>query len=344
LQVISKNIKWLLPILSVFVLALHVLILYGESGQDFGLIIRDSILSTVLLSLCAWCIYILIDAYPTRVAILLYAIIIGAVLCAINMLGDIQILRWWLGPKSNAYNYWLIQTLYTRILIYFIICEWIATYAALNKKTLSLQDKFTQQTDAAILRRDAELFKLRQQLQPHFLYNSLNSISALTMIQPEKAQEMIGKLSEFLRSSVKRESEDLIRINDEIDYIQAYLAIESIRFGDRLNVKFEMQYTDDARIPPFLLQPILENAIKYGLYGRTGSVTITMKIELQESFLVITITNPYDPQTKPSKGTGFGLESIQRRLYLLYARTDLLETEKDEETFTTILKIPQGNV
>lgn len=344
MQILSKNIKWLLPILSILVLVLHIFVLYYESGQDLALIIRDSILSTVLLSLSAWCINILIEAYPTRVAILLYAIIIGAVLCAINMLGDIQILRWWLGAKSAAYNNWLIETLYTRILIYFIICEWIATYAALNKKTLSLQNKFTQQTDAAILRRDAELFKLRQQLQPHFLYNSLNSISALTMIQPDKAQEMIGRLSEFLRSSVKRESEDLIPIEDEIDYIQAYLAIESIRFGDRLNVLFDRQYTDDAKIPPFLMQPILENAIKYGLYGRTGNVDITMNIILQDSFLVITVTNPYDPQTKPGKGTGFGLESIQRRLYLLYARTDLLETQKDNETFTTILKIPQANV
>lgn len=342
--ILSKNIRWLLPILSVVVLALHILILFYESGQPQGIVIRDSVLSTVLLSLSAWCIYILIDAYPTRVAILLYAIIVGALLCGINMLGDVQILRWWLGAKSPAYNQWLIQTLYTRVFIYFIICEWIATYAALNKKTLSLQNKFAQQTDAAILLRDAELFKLRQQLQPHFLYNSLNSISALTMIQPEKAQEMIGRLSEFLRSSVKRESEDMIAISDELDYIQAYLAIESIRFGDRLKVIFDKQYTDDAKIPPFLLQPILENAIKYGLYGKTGNVTITMHIKLQDAFLIITVTNPYDPQTKPSKGTGFGLEGIQRRLYLLYARTDLLETEKDNETFTTILKIPQAHV
>src|SRR6185312_12275858 len=106
---LSKNIRWLLPILSVVVLALHILILFYESGQPQGIVIRDSVLSTVLLSLSAWCIYILIDAYPTRVAILLYAIIVGALLCGINMLGDVQILRWWLGAKSPAYNQWLIQ-------------------------------------------------------------------------------------------------------------------------------------------------------------------------------------------------------------------------------------------
>ena len=136
----------------------------------------------------------------------------------------------------------------------------------------------------------------------------------------------------------------VILIDDEIAYIQAYLAIESIRFGDRLNIVFDKEYTDDAHMPPFLLQPILENAIKYGLYGRTGIVAITLHIALQEDTLIVTVTNPFDPQTRPTKGTGFGLESIQRRLYLLYARGDLLETLNDNETFTTILKIPQAHV
>jgi len=164
------------------------------------------------------------------------------------------------------------------------------------------------------------------------------------MIAPDKAQEMIGKLSDFLRSSVKRESEDTLPINEELVYIQSYLAIESVRFGDRLQVHFEKEYTDDATIPPFLLQPILENAIKFGLYGKTGTVSIVIHILLDGPMLTITITNPYDPETQPPKGTGFGLEGIQRRLYLIYARTDLLETDKDEQNFTTILKIPQNHV
>jgi hypothetical protein len=91
----------------------------------------------------------------------------------------------------------------------------------------------------SVLLKEAELFKLRQQLQPHFLYNSLNSISALIMISPEKAQEMIGKLSDFLRSSVKREAEDKIPVSEELNYIQSYLAIESIRFGDACRSTFK---------------------------------------------------------------------------------------------------------
>ena len=156
--------------------------------------------------------------------------------------------------------------------------------------------------------------------------------------------EMIGRLSDFLRRSVRRESEDVIPVADELAYIQSYLAIESVRFGDRLQVHFEKDYTDDAKIPPFLLQPILENAIKFGLYGKTGTVSIIIHIALEGSILTITITNPYDANTEPPKGTGFGLTGVQRRLYLLYARADLLETTKDEQNFTTILKIPQNHV
>jgi len=164
------------------------------------------------------------------------------------------------------------------------------------------------------------------------------------MIAPDKAQEMIGKLSDFLRSSVKREAEDTLPVAEELVYMQSYLDIESVRFGDRLQVHFEKEYTDDATIPPFLLQPILENAIKFGLYGKTGEVCIVVHFVLEGSFLVITITNPYDANTQPPKGTGFGLEGIRRRLYLLYARADLLETTKDGQYFTTILKIPQQHV
>jgi LytS/YehU family sensor histidine kinase len=86
---------------------------------------------------------------------------------------------------------------------------------------------------------------------------------------------------------------------------------------------------------------VLENAIKFGLYGKTGQVKITMNIRLQEGMLYITTTNPYDPQMQMPRGTGFGLEGIRRRLYLLFARADLLETSQENEIFTTVLKIPQ---
>jgi len=336
--------RWLLVLHVFVVLTFHFYTLTTIGHLSKELAVKDNILSISLFFLTIWSIYIVVRSYPTPVAIIFYAIIIAVFFSMVSCVLDFELLRLWLSPKNPAYDIWLVQTLPLRITIYCVIYAWTATYTALNKKTESLEQKLQLQADATTLVRDAELFKLRQQLQPHFLYNSLNSISALIMIQPDKAQEMIGKLSEFLRSSVKREARDAMPVDEELEYVQSYLAIESIRFGDRLQVQYQKEYTDDAMMPPFLLQPLLENAIKFGLYGKTGDVIITMHIQLQSPMLIITITNPYDPSMQSSKGTGFGLEGIMRRLYLLYGRADLLETKEDNEIFTTILKIPQSHV
>jgi LytS/YehU family sensor histidine kinase len=91
-----------------------------------------------------------------------------------------------------------------------------------------------------------------------------------------------------------------------------------------------------------LLQPIVENAIKFGLYDTTGDVVVSIRAEMEASYLILMIQNPYDPQTsRPQKGTGFGLRGVQRRLYLLFARNDLMETYANDNIFTTIIKVPQ---
>jgi len=342
LRSVKKNIHWI--VLMLVVLAKHIFILHGVLHFDWGLSVKDAIYSCVILSLSSWGIILLIRAYPTTAVITIYGLFMALIISGLAAGAEYEVLKWTVGADDEAYKLWLKSTLIVRFLFIWIFNSWVATISALRKNIVTLDNRFQQQTDASILLKEAELFKLRQQLQPHFLYNSLNSISALILIAPDKAQEMIGKLSDFLRSSVKRESEDTLAIDEELLYIQSYLAIESVRFGDRLQVHFDKEYTDDATIPPFLLQPILENAIKFGLYGRTGTVTITLRLELQGPMLCITITNPYDQNAQPPKGTGFGLEGVKRRLYLLYARADLLETKSEEENFTTVLKIPQHHV
>ncbi len=332
---------WLL-ILTVF--AIHVYILHLVLHFDWVVTLEDAACSTVIFSLAVWSIVLIIRSYPTSAAIFTYSLLMALIITVAATMAEYGTMKWMIPNDYNDYKLWLRHTLPVRFIIVWIFDSWVATNSALRKNIITLENRFQQQTDASVLLKEAELFKLRQQLQPHFLYNSLNSISALVMIAPDKAQEMIGKLSDFLRSSVKRESENTIPVADELDYIQSYLAIESIRFGDRLQVQIEKKYAEHATIPPFLLQPILENAIKFGLYGNTGTVNIRIHIISDGPVLTLTVTNPYDANMQPPKGTGFGLEGIQRRLYLLYARTDLLETKKDKTYFTTVLKIPQQNV
>ncbi|MEO8415710.1 MAG: histidine kinase [Ginsengibacter sp.] len=201
-----------------------------------------------------------------------------------------------------------------------------------------------RKTDSERLAREAELFKLRQQLHPHFLFNSLNSISALTGTQPEKARHMIQQLSDFLRGTLKKDDQQWSTLEEEIQYLRLYLDIEKVRFGHRLQT--EITYTDEVlshKLPALLLQPVVENAIKFGLYDTTGEVLITLEATVAENnYLKITVRNPFDPETsQPLKGTGFGLSSIQRRLFLLFARHDLLSTQKDQYFFITTILIPQ---
>jgi two-component system LytT family sensor kinase len=341
---IKKNVHWVVLALLLIVCCMHAFIMHRILHFGWSLAFGDAVVSSLVLSLGLWGLILLIRKYPTTAAITFYALAVSLFISLLIAVTEYELLNFSIDTLDLTYKPWLKQTLAIRFLIIWIFNIWIATIAAMRKNMSAMDARFQQVTDASVLLKEAELFKLRQQMQPHFLYNSLNSINALIMISPDRAQQMIGKLSDFLRSSVRRESEDAVPISEELNYIQSYLAIESVRFGDRLKVRLDQDYTDDATMPPFLLQPILENAVKFGLYGKTGEVNISIHIALDGPILTITITNPYEPNTQPPKGTGFGLEGVQRRLFLLYARTDLLETHKQDDTFTTILKIPQHHV
>src|SRR6188768_2384975 len=164
----------------------------------------------------------------------------------------------------------------------------------------------TRKQDAEKLSKEAELFKLRQQLQPHFLFNSLNSISALTIAQPEKARHMINQLSEFLRGTLKKDEKQLNTLEEEMQYLELYLEIEKVRFGHRLQTNV---ICDEAalqlQLPSMLLQPVVENAIKFGLYDTTGEVLIKVHAKKIDNHLEVSVENPFDPETaQPLKGTG----------------------------------------
>jgi two-component system, LytTR family, sensor kinase len=197
-------------------------------------------------------------------------------------------------------------------------------------------------TDVIVMAREAELQKLQLQLQPHFLFNSLNSINALVLINSSRARDMVQQLSDFLRATLKRADEQWITLKEELAYLELYLSIEKVRFGHRLDIQIE---SDDQihiwLVPPLLIQPLVENAIKFGLYGTTEQVTIHIKTERIHDALQISISNPFDADMQPQEGSGFGLSGLQRRLYLLYARNDLLKTTIENNHFTVQLTLPE---
>jgi LytS/YehU family sensor histidine kinase len=210
-----------------------------------------------------------------------------------------------------------------------------------NYKT-NKQSETQRLADNEQLLRDAELLDLRQQIQPHFLFNSLNSISALLVTKPNSAQKMIQELAAFLRGTLKKENNGLVTLAAELNHLQLYLNIEMVRFGHRLKVENNIDAnTENRSLPTLLLQPIVENAIKFGLYGTTEQITIHITSKIQNDMLFIEITNPYDIEAHyANKGAGFGLNSIARRLYLLFGRNDLLKIHTKENIFITQILIP----
>nr|WP_255806938.1 histidine kinase [Belliella alkalica] len=191
--------------------------------------------------------------------------------------------------------------------------------------------------------KEAELYQLRQQLQPHFLFNSLNSISSLVKRKPDEAREMVLQLSEFLRKTIRKENQKWISVIEEIEYLQLFVGIEKVRFGHRLEVDF--QFDENCKsllLPQLLVQPLLENAVKHGLYGVLGAVLIKVSFECHEEYLFIKITNPFDPSAGQASGESFGQQAIRRRLFLLFGRNDLFQTQNHAEVFKVELKIPQN--
>jgi hypothetical protein len=248
-------------------------------------------------------------------------------------------------PEDYSYLRWLNGAIPIHAFVGWMTISGIGLRSQMWYDAVDQQKDLKRKEDTEKIVREAELFKLRQQLQPHFLFNSLNSINALIMLRPKEAREMVLKLSDFLRGSLKQEDDHWITLEEELKYLQLYLDIEKVRFGHRLSTR--VIHDADAEkllMPPMLLQPVVENAIKFGLYDTTGEIVISIQSWVQDQLLHISIENPFDSESSlPNKGTGFGLSSIQRRLYLLFARQDLLETKSGNGIFTTIIKVPQSH-
>jgi two-component system, LytTR family, sensor kinase len=223
------------------------------------------------------------------------------------------------------------------ILIYFL--QLAVFYLMLNMK--ELEERMEREVSLTTMLREAEMNKLRAQIKPHFLFNSLNSVSALTMTDPARAQEMVIKLSEFMRYSLSMSEEAMSTLHNELYHVGLYLDIEKVRFSDRLIVEEDIGLTcENWPVPAMILQPLLENAVKHGVYTITGPSCIKMKVNCDQDFLFIKLTNNFDPDSAPRKGTGTGLQNVIKRLSAIYNRHDLITVNQVDATFEVKLKIP----
>ncbi len=240
------------------------------------------------------------------------------------------------------YEKYFNETLTWRIISGIIFYLLLAFVFYFNHYYDNFKEQVLQEVELKALVREAELNALKFQINPHFLFNSLNSVSSLTITDPDKAQEMLIKLSEYLRYSLSKNQKQKTSFEEELKNMLLYLEIEKIRFGDKIIVKEEIENECmDMELPNLVLQPLIENAIKHGVYESTGKVQILIKALQTDDNLNITVENDYDPDAPARKGAGVGLNNILNRLELVYKRSDLIKIKKTKNIFTVNLTFPQ---
>lgn len=189
--------------------------------------------------------------------------------------------------------------------------------------------------------REAELRALRAQLNPHFLFNSLNSISALVGSGPEDARRMCHLLGEFLRSSLALGGRARVTLEEELALAERYLAVEKVRFGTRLAVERQVDPSAErCLVPPLLLQPLVENAVKHGVVSRTEGGTVRIAARRPAGRLEIVVENPFDPDAPARRGQGLGLEIVRRRIETLEPGEAGLDVSREGGRFRVTLRLP----
>lgn len=206
----------------------------------------------------------------------------------------------------------------------------------------SYQTKKIAEAELQTLARDAELKALRLQMNPHFLFNSLNSISALVGNRPEQARQMLAQLADLLRMTLDRHTQLLIPLKDELDLVHTYLAIEQIRFADKM--VFQEKIDPQLLIHPFpamLLQPLLENAVKHGIANHRAGGTIALEIRSSDKWLRVSICNPVSAgQADFSDKNGTGLQNVRARLDRMYGKDYSWQVSVANGIFTVNLELP----
>jgi two-component system sensor histidine kinase AlgZ len=207
--------------------------------------------------------------------------------------------------------------------------------------TYASQRAEQQALESGLLAREAEIKALRAQLDPHFLFNSLNSISSLTGSDPASARKMCLLLADFLRDTLRLGATERISLKEELRIVQRYLAIEQVRLGPRLAI--HCTASDEALatlVPPLILQPLVENAVLHGIAPRLDGGTISIHGELHRSTLLVRVSNPSDPDRSPNRRPGFGQMLVRQRLQSQYGPAAQLQIHEAHDEYIADVNVP----
>ena len=265
----------------------------------------------------------------------------------------VVIFAWFLGEEAiwNEFNYWYFGSLFV-FLSWTVLYYGISYYELLSLEHQKLLETSTAKNQEKLKRlqaettaRQARLQMLRYQLNPHFLFNTLNAISSLVQLNENtKAQKMIELLSDFLRHSLEHDGVENVSLREELVYLNLYLNIEKARFEDRLVLEFDVDpHSQEASVPVLILQPIIENAMKYAIAESEDGGTVRVSAKLVDEYLLLEVsdTGPGIGDEHTLDQRGIGLSNTMKRLETLYQNQysfDLLD--RHGQGLTVRLRIP----
>jgi LytS/YehU family sensor histidine kinase len=195
--------------------------------------------------------------------------------------------------------------------------------------------------EAALQTRDAELRALKSQINPHFLFNCLNSISALTSTDPGRARDMCVLLSDFLRKTLGLGERESITWREELELARTYLDVEQVRFGARLQIEMQVdEACADCQVPPLVLQPLIENAIKHGIATMVDGGIVRLESHVENGNLAVRVENSFDPEAPSPRRHGLGLRNVRSRLQTRFGDAGHLELAAENNRFCAEMVFP----
>lgn len=329
--------------LFVMLMFLPVLIFDRYSTADWASILLDSatFIFSFLLGLATFaCFRATIDWPNSFRLVVAGTAAFGA--AVIQTIFDNNYMGWISGTIMPSWQAVKFTGEYEKIFRYLLVFAVnVALFQVASTRRSALRSE-RQLTDARTAAQQAQLQALRYQLNPHFLFNTLNSISSLIVTRRNHdAEEMTSKLSNFLRSSLTYDAAGLVPLDDELALIDEYLDIEAVRFGERLNVEIDCDAeAGSVLIPSFLVQPLVENAIKHGVAPSREAVTVGIRADLRDRTLTIAVENDKpEVENRISIGTGVGLVNVRQRLAAVFGEAASLTTSVENGVYRAIISI-----
>jgi Putative regulator of cell autolysis len=240
---------------------------------------------------------------------------------------------------SDFFKAYFFGGLYTALLFYILLV--LGTHAFLYYRNFREGEKRAARLTAQLA--ESQLQALKMQLHPHFLFNTLHSISALTLVDPKKANRMISLLGEFLRRTLETSAEQTVALREEIEFLRSYLQIEQIRFEERLKLAYEIEpEVLQLEVPHLILQPLVENAVRHAISPRAEGGTLSISASRAGDFLKLEVRDDGGgiKTTEGVSKNGIGLKNVRARLEQLYGENYSMELQNGEKGLTVAIKIP----